>query len=259
MGGDEVERITPSLSRAVSRWLNVVLDLNGILCVCAEYRFLPRITAWNPESAPHSSSVPARIGPKAVYVRPSCSTFLSALSGLADIIVWSSMCELTVQKICEYLFRGLLMPLHILGQDSCDQINIMGRNNRVTTMKVKGTHKDIFLKTLSKGLICRFNSKFTKGNTIIIDDSPVKHILNALENVLLPVSWSHDGAGLSDIFLMDTLLPCLQNVHRSQDLKVAARVRLWIGQPMMCEDLSSTEDYVGMKEALDNAKKSRDN
>ena len=87
MGGDEVERITPSPSRAVSRWLNVVLDLNGILCVCAKYRFLPRIAAWNLESAPHSSSVPARIGPKAVYVRLSCSMFLSALSGFVDITV----------------------------------------------------------------------------------------------------------------------------------------------------------------------------
>ena len=255
MGGDEVERITPSLSRGVSRWLNVVLDLNGILCVCAEYRFLPRIAAWNPESVPHSSSIPARIGPKVVYVRPSYSTFLSAMSGFADITVWSSMRELTVQKICEYLFRGLPMPLHILGQDSCDRINIMGRNNKVTTMKAKGTHKDIFLKTLSKGLFCRFNGKFTKENTIIIDDSPVKHILKAPENVLLLMSWLHDGASPSDTFLMDTLLPCLQNVHRSRDLKVAAGVRLWIGLPMMCEDPSSTEEYVGMREALDNAKK----
>ena len=87
------------------------------------------------------------------------------------------------------------MPLHILGQDSCDRILNMGKNNRVTTMKVKGTHKDIFLKTLSKGLFTKFNGKFRKNNTIIIDDSPVKHILNDLENVLFPVSWSHDRVG----------------------------------------------------------------
>ena len=54
---------------------------------------------------------------------------------------------------------------------------------------------------------------------------------------------------------MDTLLPCLQNMHKSQDLKVATGVRLWIGQPMMCEDPSSTKEYIGMREALDNAKK----
>ena len=45
-------------------------------------------------------------------------------------------------------------------------------------MKVKGTHKDIFLKTLSKGLFAKFNEKFRKKNTIIIDDSLMKHILN---------------------------------------------------------------------------------
>ena len=80
------------------------------------------------------------------------------------------------------------MPLHILGHDSCDRINVMGRNNRVTIMKVKGKHKDIFLKTLSKGLFGRFNGKLTKENTLVIDDSPVKHILNDSGNVLLPLS-----------------------------------------------------------------------
>ena len=70
------------------------------------------------------------------------------------------------------------MPLHILRQDSCDRINVMGLNNRVITMKVMGTNKDIFLKTLSTCLFGRFNGKFTKENTIIINDSLIKHILN---------------------------------------------------------------------------------
>ena len=248
MGGYQVESI-PSPSRAVSRWLNVVLDLNGILCVCEEYRFLPKIQAWNPESNPHSS-VPAKIGPKAEYVCPSCSTFLRAVSDFADITIWSSMCEPTTRQICEYLFRGLRMPLHILGQDSCDRIYVMGRNNRVTTMKVKGTHKDIFLKTLSKG---QFNGKFRKKNTIIIDDSPVKHILNDSENVLFPVSWSCNGAGQNDTFLMDKLLPWLRQLHRFEDVRVAARVLDKIGQPMLCDDPSSKEYYVEIKHGIDSA------
>ena len=86
----------------------------------------------------------------------------------------------------------------------------MGRNNRVTTTKVKSTHKDIFLKTLSKGLFTKFNGKFKKNNTIIINDSSVKHILNNSENVLFPASWLHDGASQNDTFLIDTLLPWLQ-------------------------------------------------
>ena len=253
MSGNEVEKIFPSPSRAVSRWLNVVLDLNGILCACKEYRYLPKIHSWNPESNPHSSSVPAKIGPKVVYVHPSCSRFLSALSHFADIIVWSSMREPTTRQICEYLFRGLAMPLHILGQDSCDQINVMGRNNRVTTMKVKGTHKDIFLKTLSKRLFGRFGGKFTKENTLVIDDCPVKHILNDSKNVLLPISWLHDRADQSDTFLIDTLLPCLQELHRSHDLRLGARVRQGISRPMLSEDPSRREEYVEIKAAIENA------
>ena len=253
MSGNEVEKIFPSPSKAVNRWLNVVLDLNGILCVCEEYRYLRKIHSWNPKSNPHSSFVPAKIGPKAVYVHPSCSRFFSALSDFADIIVWSSMREPTTRQICEYLFRGLAMPLHILGQDSCDRINVMGRNNRVTTMKVKGTHKDIFLKTLSKRLFRRFSGKFTKENTLVIDDSPVKHILNDSENVLFPVSWLHDGAGQSDTFLIDTLLPSLQELHRSHDLRLGARVRQGISRPMLSEDPSRREEYVEIKAAIENA------
>ena len=75
MDGNEVERIIPSPSRVVSRLLNAVLDLNGILCVCAEYKFLSKIVSWNPKSAPHSSFVPPRVGLKAVYVHPLCSRF----------------------------------------------------------------------------------------------------------------------------------------------------------------------------------------
>ena len=129
----------------------------------------------------------------------------------------------------------------------------MGRNNRVTTMKVKGTHKDIFLKTLSKRLFGRFGGKFTKENTLVIDDSPVKHILNNSKNVLLPVSWLHDGAGQSDTFLIDTLLPCLQELHRSHDLQLGARICQGISRPMLSEDPSRREEYVEIKAAIENS------
>ena len=131
----------------------------------------------------------------------------------------------------------------------------MGRNNRVTMMKVEDTHKDIFLKMLSKGLFDRFNGKFTKENTIVIKNSPMKHIPNDSKNVLLPVSWLHKGAGPSDTILIYTLLSCLQELHKSQDIRLARRVCHKIGQPMLFKDPSSREEYVKIKEALDNAHK----
>ena len=241
MDGDEVERKIPSPSRAISRWLNVVVDLNGILCVCAEYKFLPKMTIWNLEIALQSFSILARIDPKAISVRPSCFRFLSVLSNFANITILNSMHEPIIQKVCEYLFRGLRMPLHILKQDSCDWINVMDRGNKVTTMKVKGTHKDIFLKTLSKQLFNKFSGKFTKENIIIINNSLVKHIPNNSKNVLLPVSWLHNEAGPSETFFIDTLLSCLHELHKSQDVREATRVRHCIGQPILSKDSSRTD------------------
>ena len=121
-------------------------------------------------------------------------------------------------------------------------------------MKVKGTHKDIFLKTLNKGLFTKFNGKFRKNNTIIIDDSPLKHILNDSKNVLFPVLWSHDGASENNTFLIDSLLPWLQQLHGTEDVTIAARVLDKINQPMLSDDHSSKEYYVEIKEAIDNAR-----
>ena len=120
-------------------------------------------------------------------------------------------------------------------------------------MKVKGTHKDIFLKTLSKGLFTKFNGKFRKKNTIIIDVSPVKHILNDSENVLFLVSWSSNGAGQNDSFLMDKLLPWLRQLHGFEDVRVASRVIEKIDQPILRDDPSSREYYVEIKQAIDSA------
>ena len=69
------------------------------------------------------------------------------------------------------------------------------------------------------------------------------------------MSWSYDGAGQSDIFLIDTLLLCLQELHRSQDIRLTAKVYQGISQPMLFEDPSSKEEYVEIKEAIDNAQK----
>ncbi len=138
------------LSSAVGRWLNVILDLNGILCVCLDRRHMAKDQVYNDISQPHSSVLPAVVGPKAVYVRPHCLDFLRELSLVAYVSVWSSMATTTTKLICEYLFRGLQPPLHIMGQDSCDVIKYRGVRNKLSILKVKGTNKDLFLKPLDK-------------------------------------------------------------------------------------------------------------
>ena len=52
----------------------------------------------------------------------------------------------------------------------------------------------VVLKNLDT-LFCGYRGIFNSGNTIIVDDNPLNHIMNMLENVLLPNPWSNCGNG----------------------------------------------------------------
>ena len=126
----------------------------------------------------------------------------------------------------------------------------MDKNNQISTMKVKDTNKDIYLKILSKDLFNKFNSEFTIENTTIIDDSQVKHIVNDSENVLQPVFWLHNKAGESNTFLIDLLVLWLQHLYRSEDIRLASKVYNKISQPILFDDPFSME-YEKIQEAID--------
>ena len=167
-----------------------MLDLNGILCACEP--------AWkargfrNTDLRVHSATMPTEVGKKFVWVRPGCSNFLSELSTFATITVWSSMLKSTTS----YLFgQSLVNPLRILGQEDCDRVPLRKVGNRMFYMKEVGTQKDIFLKTLSNHLFSSSDGRYTLANTLVIDDSPIKHMLNLSKNVLLLPTWSYRGDG----------------------------------------------------------------
>ena len=58
----------PSISRPIMKWLNVVFDLNGILCVCLKERLMPRGQMSVVDKKPYLGTVPFLVGPKAVYI-----------------------------------------------------------------------------------------------------------------------------------------------------------------------------------------------
>lgn len=232
--------IGPSVpSRVAAKWLNVILDLNGILCVSKDRRLMPENQVYNLVSNSHSSVLPAAIGIKAVFVRPHCHDFLRELSLIANVSVWSSMVLPTTKAICEYLFRGVQSPKLILGQNSCEVLKVRGPRNKLSNWKVKGTNKDLFLKPLDK-LFGTMNSKFNAHDTIIIDDSRDKHVLNEPENVVLPESWI--AADASDRFLVDELLPWIQRLHQSRGQGLLSfRREDNIGRRMLTEEPISDE------------------
>jgi hypothetical protein len=131
------------------KWLNAVMDLNGIICVCLEERLLSRRQTYVVGKNPHSGTVPFLVGPKTVYICLSCKRFFTELGNVADITIWSSMRVSIVKSVCDLLFEDLPVKLvNILDPESCNWIRVQDDRGKVSYMKVKGTKKELFLKTI---------------------------------------------------------------------------------------------------------------
>ena len=125
-----------------------------------------------------------------------------------------------VEGVVDYLFPKGKLPCLVLAQDSCTIVRCPDSSGRLTTFMVPGMQKGLFLKNLDT-LFRGYRRIFNLGNTIVVDDSPLKHIMNRPENVLLLNPWSNCGNGNRDTFLLRTLLPCFQRLHlaRNEGLK----------------------------------------
>lgn len=185
----------------------MVFDLNGILCRCIEKR---SIKGKYKEVSDHvySHIIPTAIGPKGVYARPGVRKFLADVSEYVNIVVWTSMLEGTGRLVCEWLFYGIKPPVCILGQKACGKIPIADK----TFLKYpdNNTGKIIFLKTLKTALFENYDGRFTVENTLLVDDSPEKSVLNVSGNALFLPAWDKDQ--MEDSFLLAILEPWLKNV-----------------------------------------------
>ena len=125
-------KIIPSLLRTNMTWLNVVLNLNGILCICQETRHMPKDQAYMDGSRPHSSTISYLVGTKVVYVRSFYERLFRELGNVVDITIWNSMKVATIKSICEFLFKDLsIKPINILGQESCKVIKIRDTHGKM--------------------------------------------------------------------------------------------------------------------------------
>ena len=82
--------------------MNVVLYLNGILCVTEDWKSKGSGNVYNPLSEPHLATISAKVGPKVATVRPNCFAFLRELEKIAFVTIWSSM-KRFIEKFIENL------------------------------------------------------------------------------------------------------------------------------------------------------------
>ena len=114
----------PVVLTTKAKWLNIILDINGILCHCMEKAGMSRMPfVYDVKHGIHSSTVPTIVGPKAILTRPGLLKFLTEISKFAAcIFIWSSMKKSIVLENCRVSLSRFAMPFDILGQDNCRKI-----------------------------------------------------------------------------------------------------------------------------------------
>lgn len=145
-----------------------------------------------------------------------------------------------VRPIADHLFRDIESPMYVLGQEQCGIMMCRNRRGRVVPYKVKGTDKDLLLKPMDK--LDRLKSwNFTKNNTIIVDDSPIKHFMNYSSQVVLLDTWSYNGDGVADNYLVTELLPWIRRLHLARPRSLYPwRKDNKFGRPTLLEEPDQT-------------------
>ena len=80
------------------------MDLNGILCVCEDWKFNQSTKQYNDLFLPHSAYIGAVVRMKVVSVHPNCLNFLEELGRIASISVWNSMKISNLEGVVNFLF-----------------------------------------------------------------------------------------------------------------------------------------------------------
>ena len=94
--------------------------------------------------------------------------------------------------------------------------------NNGEELKYPKSDKSIFLKTMSSHLFVGEASRYKESNTILIDDSPEKSILNNTGNAVFLKSWKHTAKNCStDNYLETEVVPWLERLHKEGQGEVA--------------------------------------
>ena len=216
------------------KWLNIVLDVNGVLGQCIlkfELRTVRRVHEMKDNIFSHETLT--IVGGKAVYARQNLREFLRQLSNIAvRIVVWTSMVRSNADLVASYLFTGNSRPYRILAQDQCKMIVFPPRRLR------RPGQTAIFMKVLLEQLFHE-SSPFTKENTLLIDDSREKSVSNEQGNTIFQKPWTDDDE--NDNVLLGRLLPWLESLHNGcpagQLRQYVNANRIGLGPPTRDDDL----------------------
>ncbi|XP_078179408.1 ATP-dependent RNA helicase dbp2-like isoform X2 [Carex rostrata] len=198
----------------------LVLDINGILAdvVMLDSRYLQQEHIM--------------IRGKSVFKRPFCTDFLQFCFTNFEVGIWSSRNKNNLQKAINYVLGDLKnMLLFCWDQSKCTIPNLKSKENQ---------DKPVFFKELQKlwdnqepGLPWK-RGRFTKANTLLVDDSPYKALLNPLFTAIFPNPYSFKNKEDKSLGVGGALRMYLELVATAEDVQCFVKDNPF-GQPAITE------------------------
>ncbi|XP_062167688.1 uncharacterized protein LOC133873901 [Alnus glutinosa] len=153
----------------------LVLDVGGLLCQRVHNK--SRIRPFRNPDASHGSIL--------VYKRPYYEEFINFCFEKFEVGIWSSATGLNLNSALDCIMEGLKSKLlFIWDQGQCT-------DSGFKTLEKKD--KPIFFKELKK--IWDFYEHYSESNTLLIDDTPYKTLLNPPHTAIFPEEYKADQDG----------------------------------------------------------------
>ncbi|KAL8248767.1 hypothetical protein R6Q59_005635 [Mikania micrantha] len=175
------QQIDMSISR--SKKILLILDVNGLLA-----------DVINPP--PKDSKSDINISRRAIFKRPFLDDFLAFCFERFDVAIWSSRTRKVLDPVVDYLLGDLKKKLVFVWDLShCTSSSVRSLENQ---------HKVIVFKNLQKiwegkSLDASENGYYDESNTLMLDDSPYKALLNPKHTGIFPLPFHYKD--INDSFL----------------------------------------------------------
>ncbi|KAL2499855.1 Uncharacterized protein Adt_25405 [Abeliophyllum distichum] len=182
----------------------LVLDVNGLLADIV----MP---------APKDCIADTRICGRAIFRRPFCDDFLKFCFEKFDVAIWSSRTKRIIEKVVNYLLGDLQHKLLFCWD--------MSQSTQTSFKTLENMHKPLVMKELKKiWEKCDPNLPWEKGyynesNTLLLDDSPYKALLNPLHTAIFPYSFHYKDKSDNSLGPGGDLRVYLEDVLKCDNVK----------------------------------------
>lgn len=182
----------------------LILDLNGLL---ADIVYPP----------PKECKADTNISRRAIFKRPFCNDFLKFCFERFDVAIWSSRTKKIIDGVVDYLLGDMKCKLLFCWDIS----HCTGTGFRTLENK----HKEVVFKELRKLWEKQdINLPWEKGyynesNTLLLDDSPYKALLNPMHTGIFPYSYNFKDRSDNSLGPEGDIRVYLQDLATAEDFR----------------------------------------